>query len=137
MASAPKISARDAYESLASDADAVLVDVRTPAEWTYVGVPDLNGLSKDVVRISWQDTSGNPNPSFVDDLRRAGIAEDQPVMFLCRSGGRSQSAADAALAEGFENAVNVAGGFEGPPDENGRRGTVDGWKAADLPWRQG
>jgi len=37
---------------------------------------------------------------------------------------------------GFPRAFNVADGFEGPVDQEGHRGTVAGWKADGLPWRQ-
>ena len=59
-----------------------------------------------------------------------------PVLFLCRSGGRSAAAASVATAAGFGPAYNVAEGFEGDPDAHGHRGTVNGWKVAGLAWRQ-
>lgn len=134
---AERITPSQAYTMLTEEADAVLVDVRTPAEWRFVGGPDLADIDKPVVRIPWQDESGTPNAAFVDDLVREGVSAGQNVLFLCRSGGRSQAAADAAREAGFERAFNVAGGFEGPVDERGHRGSVDGWKVAGLPWRQG
>ena len=71
-----------------------------------------------------------------EGLRAAGLTEDQPLLFLCRSGVRSAHAAMAATAAGFGQAFNVAEGFEGEVDGAGHRGTVDGWKVAGLPWRQ-
>ena len=133
---APRTSPKNAYEALAGGADAVLVDVRTPEEWTYVGGPDLSHLGREVVRIPWQDVDGRRNADFVRELRDAGVDEGQQVLFLCRSGARSQQAADAALADGFPGATNIEDGFEGPVDVDGHRGTVAGWKAAALPWRQ-
>ena len=80
------------------------------------------------------------NPDFVaaadKALRGAGRGPDAPVYFICRSGARSASAAAAMTAAGYSNCFNVAGGFEGQRDEGGHRGTVDGWKAAGLPWVQ-
>ena len=134
---AERITAPEAYDTLTGDPDAVLVDVRTPAEWTYVGIPDLHEIGKRVIRVPWQDETGTPNHGFLDDLDRAGVDREQTVMFLCRSGGRSQAAADAALDAGFTRPLNVADGFEGPLDDEGHRGTVEGWKVAGLPWRQG
>ncbi len=131
------VSARQAWEALAADPDAQLVDCRTDAEWQYVGIPDLRAVRKQVVLISWQYfPSGNVNRAFVEELRDAGLTPEQKIYFLCRSGARSMSAALAARADGYAQVFNVADGFEGPPDHEGHRGAVAGWKAASLPWRQ-
>ena len=60
-----------------------------------------------------------------------------PVMLLCRSGARSRAAAIALTEAGFAQAFNIAGGFEGDADGEGHRGNRNGWKAENLPWRQG
>ena len=119
-----------------TDGDGALVDVRTRAEWTYVGVPTLADGSEPLL-VEWQRfPDGSVNESFVDDLRAAGVAEGTPLYFLCRSGVRSVAAAEAATAAGLGPAYNVLDGFEGPHDDAGHR-TVAGWKVAGLPWRQG
>lgn len=132
----------DVWKALEQEPDAVLVDVRTTVEWSTIGVPDLRSIGKEPVLIEWQTApTMEVNPRFLDDLRaefeRRGIRRDAPVYFLCRSGVRSQSAAMAATDVGFSAAYNVAGGFEGPPGPDGRRGSVDGWQAAGLPWTRG
>lgn len=132
------LSARESWELLERDADAVLVDVRSQAEWEFVGVPDLQRLGKSVVLAPWQTYPGmRPNPEFAEQVRAAGVANDKPVIFLCRSGVRSKAAAIAMTAQGYSRCYNLAGGFEGPHDGERHRGTVDGWKAAGLPWTQG
>jgi rhodanese-related sulfurtransferase len=137
MSYAGDVQPTEAYAALAADEDAVLVDVRTTAEWTYVGVPDLSPLGKRVVCLEWQRyPDGSVNERFVEDLRDAGVREGAAVYFLCRSGVRSAAAARAATAAGLGPAYNVADGFEGPHDVHGRR-TVGGWKNDGLPWRQG
>ena len=84
------------------DARAQLVDVRTNAEWTYVGVPDLTPAGKQVLMISWQvPPTMAVNPDFVADLRAAGLGPEDPVYFICRSGVRSRAAAEAAAAAGI------------------------------------
>ena len=135
------VSAQDAWTALKGDVRAQLVDVRTTAEWAFVGLPDLSSLDREVQRVEWQSfPSMAPNPAFVDHtsraLERSGANKDTPVFFLCRSGARSRAAAIAMTKAGFSRAFNVAGGFEGDPDGAGHRGTRTGWKAADLPWRQ-
>jgi rhodanese-related sulfurtransferase len=118
-----------------------LIDVRTAAEWNYVGVPDLSGIAAPFIRVEWQSfPSGAINPAFVEEVRGAleagGLERDGPLYFICRSGARSAAAAAAMTAAGYSRCFNVAGGFEGGRDENGHRGTVEGWKAANLPWVQ-
>ena len=130
------VPASDAYAELQADADAVLVDVRTDAEWSYVGCPDLTQIGKRVVFLQWQHFPGGTlNGSFVEQLRDAGVGEGVPIYFLCRSGVRSAAAAMAAAAAGLGPAFNVVGGFEGELGRDGHR-DVAGWKAAGLPWRQ-
>lgn len=123
-----------AWEVLVQDPRAVLVDVRTAAEWTFVGLPDLSGIGKRVVTVEWSRYPGGHNEDFLDELD--GVDRDAPVLFLCRSGVRSAAAADAAAAAGWERTFNVLDGFEGHVDARGHRGG-QGWRAVGLPWRQG
>jgi len=120
----------EAYELLQKAPGAKLVDVRTRAEWDYVGrVPGA-------VQIEWQRyPTGQPNADFLVDLQ-AQVDPEALVMFLCRSGARSHAAATAAASAGYTQAFNVVQGFEGDKDQNGHRNTVGGWRAAGLPWVQ-
>jgi len=129
------ITPQQAWDLLRDEPDAVLVDVRTEAEWKYVGVPETSSIGRRTVFVEWvRYPDGAPNESFVDDLRAAGIGNG-PVVFLCRSGQRSIGAATAATAAGLTPAYNILEGFEGALDGEGHRGT-EGWRAAGLPWRQ-
>lgn len=131
------VSPTAALQALLDNRDAQLVDVRTDAEWTYVGMPDLAAAGKRPVLIPWQVfPSMQVNGAFLDSLRRAGATPDMPLYFICRSGARSMAAAMAAADTGFPHVYNVADGFEGPPDADGHRGALAGWKADGLPWRQ-
>ena len=131
------ISAEEAWEKLTADNRAQLVDVRTLAEWNFVGIPDLSSLGRQAHCIEWQQfPSGMRNPGFVADAAKVLGDKDAPVMLLCRSGARSRAAAIALTEAGYTSAFNVAGGFEGDADEDGHRGNRDGWKVANLPWRQ-
>jgi len=128
---------RKTWEALQSDPQAQLVDVRTDAEWTFVGVPDLAAAGKQAALIPWQVYPAmQVNGAFVEDLKKAGLTPEDHVYFICRTGGRSMAAAQAAEAAGYPHVYNVADGFEGPPDADGHRGTIAGWKADALPWRQ-
>jgi rhodanese-related sulfurtransferase len=132
------LSVQDAWALLQSDPAAHLVDVRTQAEWNFVGLPDLSDLGKDVVLVEWQRLPAmQVNPGFVADTQNAvGDNKAAPVLFLCRSGARSRSAAIALTQLGYTRAYNVAGGFEGDLDGERHRGRKNGWKAAGLPWKQ-
>ncbi len=126
----------ETYAVLQNEPDAVLVDVRTSAEWAYVGLPDLGAVGRDPVRIEWvRYPDGSPNPDFLAQLAASGAAPDAAVAFLCRSGVRSKAAAIAATAAGYRRAYNITDGFEGQLDAAGHRG-VGGWKSAGLPWKQ-
>jgi rhodanese-related sulfurtransferase len=136
------VSVEETWTRLRSDAGSVLIDVRTGAEWAFVGLPDLSSLGKRPVLVEWQDfPGGQPNPAFVDRLVGAlapiDANKDSELFFLCRSGGRSLSAARAMAGAGYARCRNVADGFEGPLDPNRHRGTLGGWKAKGLPWVQG
>ena len=127
----------DAWAMLDGDEKAVLIDCRTDAEWRFVGVPDLAPIGKQVLLVEWQRyPGGTPNPDFVDDVKGLGVGPDRTLVFICRSGARSRSAAMAMTAAGFGPCYNVAEGFEGDKDGAGHRGHVGGWKLAGLPWRQ-
>lgn len=131
------VTSREAWELLHEDARAILVDVRTEPEWQFVGLPDVSGLSRPLIRVSWQVYPAmNVNSAFVDAVRAEGVDDDAPVFLICRSGQRSRHAAIALTAAGFSRCYNVADGFEGPLDGLGHRGGAAGWKAAGLPWRQ-
>lgn len=108
-----------------------LVDVRTRAEWDWVGrIPGA-------VEIEWMSYPGSKsNPAFVAQLRRE-VDPESLVMFICRSGARSDHAARAAVEAGYLEAYNVLEGFEGDKDANGQRNRVGGWRHAGLPWMQG
>ncbi len=109
---------------------AKLVDVRSKAEWSWVGrIPGA-------IEIEWQSyPSMQANPDFLEHLSRQ-VTKESPVMFICRSGVRSNQAAEAASESGYLNCFNILEGFEGDKDSNGHRGVEGGWKAAGLPWVQ-
>lgn len=126
------VTPTEAQALLNAEPAARLIDVRTRAEWDYVGrVPGS-------LLVEWNTyPDGTRNPRFLEELRRAVAATDAPVLFLCRSGQRSDGAARAAAAAGYTHAFNVLEGFEGNKDAAGHRGNLGGWRKAGLPWVQG
>ena len=143
MSYAGDITPLEAWKLLTDNPQAVLVDVRTDAEWRFVGVPDLSSLGREVVYIEWNTTGGRRNENFLAQLKDqippldAGAAGsgERPVVFLCRSGNRSIGAAEVATEAGIAPSYNVLDGFEGHLDAQGHRGET-GWRAIGLPWKQ-
>lgn len=139
------ISCMEAWRKLRQEPDSALVDVRTRAEWTFVGVPDLSSLEKETVLVEWLDfPDGKPIPDFAGRLREAlrqkrGTPQEEnrhpTLLFLCRSGTRSRAAAQEAAQAGLGICFNVVEGFEGRVDSSGHR-CAEGWKVVGLPWRQ-
>lgn len=136
------VSVEETWARLKRDAGSVLIDVRTIAEWAYVGLPDLSTIGKRPVLVEWQGFPDDRlNTAFVERLTEAltpiGADRDSELLFICRSGQRSLKAAQAMAAAGYARCRNVVEGFEGPLDPNRHRGQLGGWKAKGLPWAQG
>lgn len=127
-----------AWRMLSDSAATRLVDVRTTAEWAFVGGPDLGSLGKAAIEIEWQSfPSMRVDPEFAAKASALlGGDRTAPVLVICRSGARSASAARALTAAGYAACFNVADGFEGPLDSGGHRGRAGGWKVEGLPWKQ-
>ena len=131
------------WDCLEADKTAQLVDVRTRAEWTFVGVADLTDLGRQPLLIEWQSFPENrPDPDFARtldaELSVRGLSKTTQLYFICRSGARSLSAARAMAALGYSHCHNVTEGFEGPLSEgpSPHRGETAGWKCSRLPWVQ-
>ncbi len=136
------VPVEEVWSRLKADSAAMLVDVRTRAEWAFVGLPDLTEIGKRVLTVEWQTSpESGIDAAFperlVEVLDAAGASKDTELFFICRSGGRSRMAAEAIANAGYRRCRNVADGFEGPLDANRHRGQVAGWKAAGLAWVQG
>jgi len=131
MAYAGDLTPTEAHDYLQSHDDAILLDCRTQAEWTFVGVPRM-AQARFVEWTSWPDGASNEN--FIRDAA-GGLGPEQPIVVICRTGGRSEAASHALTEAGFQEVYNVTDGFEGHPDADGHR--TGGWKGDGLPWRQG
>ena len=133
----------EAWKILVENSAARLIDVRTRAEWGFVGVPDLEEAGHQPLFVEWSSFPDmSLNPRFAEEVMEAlGASPQGPLLFLCRSGARSLKAAEAVAAHlgGTGDGVdflNVAEGFEGDLDPTGHRGSHNGWKARGLAWRQ-
>lgn len=130
-----QLTLTEAWDLMSADPTVVLIDVRTEAEWNFVGVPVLDSLDRQARFVQWITFPGGaPNADFLAEASE-GLDRSQPVLFLCRSGARSQAAAQAFEGAGFTSTFNVSAGFEGDKGPEGHR--VGGWKHSGLPWGQG
>jgi rhodanese-related sulfurtransferase len=136
------VTPSDAYALATSSPDFYIVDVRTLAEWQWVGHPGKNkagegaALEGKVVNISSMIEKKGvliDNKRFLKDVE--DLFEDKcdaVLILMCRSGGRSAAAAALLEAKGY-NVLNMTTGFEGGTDANGYR-TRNGWKVDGLPY---
>ncbi|MEO8384739.1 MAG: rhodanese-like domain-containing protein [Betaproteobacteria bacterium] len=116
--------------SLYRDHGAKIVDVRSSFENQFIGRIPGSKL------VSWKFwPSGATNSNFLTELNSVCTAGDT-VLFLCRSGVRSDATAKVAAAAGYSRAFNILEGFEGDLDKKGQRGNIGGWRKAGLPWVQ-
>jgi rhodanese-related sulfurtransferase len=125
------LTPQEAHAMLQARSQAKLVDVRSRAELDWVGrIPGA-------VEIEWATYPGmNPNPNFLAQLAQQ-IGKTTPVLFICRTGGRSNAAATLAAQSGYTDCYNIMEGFEGDKNADDHRSEVNGWRAAKLPWSQG
>ncbi len=123
------LTPQEAHEVWQMAPGARLIDVRTRAEWDWVGrIPGA-------IEIEWLSYPDNrPNTHFLAQLKQQ-VDREALLMFICRSGMRSHNAAALASEAAHLECYNVLEGFEGDKDANGQRGKVGGWRRAGLPWR--
>ena len=125
-----------AIERLQNNQQALFVDVRSKAEYKYVGYPENSIL------IPWiDDPDWEPNPEAFSDLvmqeldSRENLLNTE-IILICRSGLRSNEALKCLENKGFTQVSHVASGFEGDLDENDHRGNLNGWRHDGMPWSQ-
>jgi rhodanese-related sulfurtransferase len=127
----PEISSREAYEMIIKDPAIRLVDVRSIAEYYFVGHPEM---AANVPLTFWDEKAQTlvPNDHFLEDIK-ARYKPEETLIFICRSGSRSLRAARLVREAGFSKVSSVEDSFEGEPDARGYR-TVNGWKNSGLPY---
>ncbi|MBN67188.1 MAG: sulfurtransferase [Rickettsiales bacterium] len=131
------LSPNEAWQFLSDHPHAQLIDVRTQPEWLFTGTANLSALGRATHTICWKTYPAfEVDPHFVEKVKAAVPDTNVPLLFLCKTGGRSLDAACAMTQAGYSECYNIAEGYEGAQDANGQRGTTSGWKAAGLPWEQ-
>ncbi len=122
---------KESWTLLQENSNAVLIDVRTAIEHSFVGHPPK------AIHIPWKEfPSMQVNDQFVAQVEAIVKEKNTPILLLCRSGQRSLAAAKKLEDYGYQFLINIAEGFEGALDDKKHRGNIDGWGFHDLPWIQ-
>lgn len=131
MSNINQLPPKQAYKALQANPDAILLDVRDPVEYSFVGHPV--GAVNVPFKIAPSMTS---NPDFLPQVRELVSGPDVHIYLLCRSGQRSMAAAELLAQAGFTHLTNIEEGFEGGIDSDRHRSTLNGWRFHKLPWQQ-
>ena len=127
-----RLSPLEAQAAMRAQPDALLIDVRDPVEFAFVGYP------VGAINVPWKYAPEmRANPDFLPEIGRLAPDMETPLYLICRSGQRSLAAAEVLAEFGYRYLINIEEGFEGPLDGNKQRGTVGGWRYHGLPWQQG
>jgi rhodanese-related sulfurtransferase len=125
------LTTQQSWDLLKQNTDAVLVDVRTKVEHTFVGHPI------GAIHVAWKEAPDwQINSKFVAEVEKRVPNKNAPILLLCRSGQRSLDAAKALEETGYRRLINIVDGFEGPLDQHNHRGNLGGWRFNGLPWEQ-
>ena len=121
-----QIPSKEITDYLKKNPKCVLLDVRTKEEWDTIGKPNGEKIGLKTYFLSIQ--FGNErifNENFIQEFKNLKINQDKNILITCRSGARSQFAAELLTKENY-TCVNISDGFEGNQENVG-------WKKSDLP----
>ena len=109
-----------------AEPNSILLDVRTKEEWETIGKPDGEkiGLKTYFLPIQFGEERIF-NENFVQEFKNLAINQDRNILIICRSGARSQFAAELLKKENY-TCINISDGFEGNHENVG-------WKRCGLP----
>ena len=124
MSSIQTISSEDCYKKLNEDHNSYLIDVRSPTEWNIDGIPDEDSFEGILFKLAIRNEEGTQNLNFIEEFNSLEIPKDSKIYFICKSGGRSNLAANMVANEGYKSLFNVEDGF------------TLGWKPKGLPSSQ-
>lgn len=131
MSTIQRLLPPDVFKAIDDSSDALLIDVRDPVEFRFVGHPI------GAINVPWAFAPDmRTNPSFVEQILLLAPSYDTPLFLLCRSGQRSLLAAKALEEAGYQKLTNIEEGFEGSLDASKQRSTLNGWRFHGLPWEQ-
>ena len=125
-----------AVERLQDNPQALFVDVRSKAEYKYVGFPENSILIPWIDDPDWESNPEAFSDSVMQELDGRENLLNTEIILICRSGFRSNEALKCLENKGFTQVSHVASGYEGDLDENDHRGNLNGWRHDGMPWSQ-
>ena len=121
-----QLVAKDIKSYLMVEPSSVLLDVRTNEEWETIGKPEGEKIGLKTYFLSIQFGKERIfNENFVQEFKNLAINQDSNILTICRSGQRSQFAAELLKKENY-TCINISDGFEGNHENVG-------WKRCGLP----
>ena len=121
-----QLASKEIIEYIKIKPNCALLDVRTQKELNQIGKPDGESIGLKTYLLSFQLGEERVfNKNFVQEFKNLNINKDQEILIICRSGSRSQQAAELLTQENY-TCLNISDGFEGN-NEN------VGWKKCELP----
>ena len=103
------------------------MDVRTKEEWETIGKPDGEKIGLQTYFLSIQFGEERVlNENFIQEFNNLAINQDKNILIICRSGARSQFAAELINNKENYTCINISDGFEGNQENVG-------WKRCGLP----
>jgi rhodanese-related sulfurtransferase len=138
------VTAAEAHEKWKAAPEKVkILDVRTPAEYVFIGHPEMAGnIPLAFLTHEWdarrKSLAMRPNPDFVSQVEEWAKPTDT-ILIICRSGGRSAMAVNMLAQAGFTDVYNIIDGMEGdkvtdPESPKYGKRAKNGWKNSGLPW---
>jgi rhodanese-related sulfurtransferase len=115
-----KILSIEAYDKLNTIPDTFLIDVRTRAEYQFVGHPykaylfPYYFLTQKFAKVNdkYEYQFSEKNKDFIEEIGKMFKKTDN-LFIISRDGTRSALAAKDLIEEGFKKVYNVKDGFEG------------------------
>ncbi len=129
------LTPKQGYDRLQKNKDILFLDIRSYAEYKFVGHPIGTVLLPWIDEPDW-----TVNPQFCQLVGELVASRTKPldteIILICRSGQRSMDAGMALINKGFNNVSHIDTGFEGDLDDKNQRGNLNGWRYDGLPWEQ-
>lgn len=121
-----QLASKEIKEYIKTKPNCILLDVRTNEEWNQIGKPDGEkiGLKTHLLPIQFGEMRIF-NENFIKEFKNLNVSQVQEILIICRSGIRSQLAAELLTKENY-TCLNISDGFEG----NNKN---VGWKKCELP----
>ena len=121
-----QLAAKNIKNYLMVEPNSVLLDVRTNEEWETIGKPEGEKIGLKTYFLSIQFNKERIfNENFVQEFKNLAINQDRNILIICRSGARSQFAAELLNKENY-TCINISDGFEGNQENVG-------WRKCGLP----